>query len=109
MTTQGRTTTKRVLEELGLLRHEIVAKHLETFLAEAREIHERALPQYVERELRVYLKCGILAHCFLRARRPLVRQGFARCTVLQAAGRVPILQYPTQVWDRRTFDGARGF
>ncbi len=27
-----------------------------------------ALPQYVERELRAYLKCGILAHGFLRAR-----------------------------------------
>jgi hypothetical protein len=27
-----------------------VAEHLETFLAEAREKHERALPQYVERE-----------------------------------------------------------
>jgi hypothetical protein len=27
----------------------------------------RALPQYVERELRAYLKCGILAHGFLRA------------------------------------------
>jgi hypothetical protein len=33
-----------------------------------RETHERALPQYVERELREYLKRGILAHGFLRAR-----------------------------------------
>ncbi|MES1175278.1 MAG: transposase zinc-binding domain-containing protein [Myxococcales bacterium] len=48
--------------------YKIVAEHLETFLAEAREKHERALPQYVERELREYLKCGILAHGFLRAR-----------------------------------------
>jgi len=48
--------------------YKIVAEHLETFLAEARETHERALPQYVERELREYLKCGILAHGFLRAR-----------------------------------------
>jgi hypothetical protein len=45
-----------------------VAEHLESFLAEARETHERALPRYVERELREYLKCGILAHGFLRAR-----------------------------------------
>ena len=48
--------------------YKIVAEHLESFLAEARETHERALPQYVERELREYLKCGILAHGFLRAR-----------------------------------------
>src|SRR5450432_98444 len=48
--------------------YKIVAEHLETFLAEAREKHERALPQYVERELREYLKCGILAHGFLQAR-----------------------------------------
>ena len=48
--------------------YKIVAEHIETFLAEARETHERALPQYVERELREYLKCGILAHDFLRAR-----------------------------------------
>jgi len=47
--------------------YKIVAAHLETFLAEARETHERALPQYVERELREYLKCGILAHGFLQA------------------------------------------
>ncbi len=48
--------------------YKIVAEHIETFLAVARETHERALPQYVERELREYLKCGILAHGFLRAR-----------------------------------------
>ena len=44
--------------------NKIVAEHLESFLAEARETHEHALPQYVERELREYLKCGILAHGF---------------------------------------------
>lgn len=48
--------------------YKIVAEHIETFLAEARETHERALPHYVERKLREYLKCGILAHGFLRAR-----------------------------------------
>ena len=48
--------------------YQLVARHLETFLAEARETHERALPQYVERELRDYLKCGVLAYGFLRAR-----------------------------------------
>ena len=55
-------------EPEATLLYKIVAEHLETFLAEAREKHERALLQYVERELREYLKCGILAHGFLRAR-----------------------------------------
>ena len=31
--------------------YKIVAEHFETFVAEARETHERALPPYVEREL----------------------------------------------------------
>ena len=45
--------------------YRIVAEHLETFLDEAREKHERGLPDYVERELREYLKCGILPYGFL--------------------------------------------
>jgi len=42
-------------EAEGTPLYERVAAHLESFLAEARETHERALPQYVERELREYL------------------------------------------------------
>lgn len=41
---------------------------MESFLAAAREQHDRGLPRYVERELRAYLQCGIHAHGFLRAR-----------------------------------------
>jgi hypothetical protein len=48
--------------------YKIVADHLETFLTEAREKHERGLPDYVDKELREYLKRGILACGFLRAR-----------------------------------------
>lgn len=44
------------------LLYKLVAEHLETFLAESREKHERPLPRYVERELRAYLRCGILVH-----------------------------------------------
>ncbi len=36
-------------------------------LAEVRAHDGRGLPRYVEKELRAYLKCGILAHGFLRA------------------------------------------
>jgi hypothetical protein len=53
-------------ESTGL--YKLVAVHLETFLAEARARYERGLPRYVEHELSEYLKCGIHAHGFLRAR-----------------------------------------
>ena len=49
------------------LLYRAVAEHLETFLAHTREQYERPLPRYVERELRGYLRCGILAHGFSRA------------------------------------------
>ncbi|HWA78502.1 MAG TPA: transposase [Polyangiaceae bacterium] len=47
--------------------YQLVAQYLETFLAEARERHERGLPAYVEKEFRAFLKCGIHAFGFLRA------------------------------------------
>ena len=45
---------------------------MEPFLASARErsAHGRGLPAFVERELRAYLDCGILARGFARARCP---------------------------------------
>ncbi len=46
----------------------LVAEHLEPFLAEVREQHERGLPDYVEQELRAYLECGIRAFGFGRVR-----------------------------------------
>jgi len=46
--------------------HRIVREHLETFLATVREERGKSLPRYVEEELRRYLRCGILAHGFLR-------------------------------------------
>lgn len=42
--------------------YQIVRDHLDTFLAHAREHHNKGIPKYVESELRAYLKCGILAH-----------------------------------------------
>jgi hypothetical protein len=39
--------------------------HLETWLRNART-QERTVPRFVERELRAFLDCGILAHGFLR-------------------------------------------
>jgi hypothetical protein len=47
--------------------YEVLASHLETFLA--RSVDDPAtpgLPRHVRRELRAYLRCGILAHGFAR-------------------------------------------
>jgi hypothetical protein len=43
----------------------VVQKELETFLARA-QARERLVPRFVERELRGFLRCGILAHGFVR-------------------------------------------
>lgn len=43
----------------------VVAGNLETFLARQRE-RDRLVPRFVERELRSFLECGILANGFLR-------------------------------------------
>ena len=50
--------------------HRVVRAHLETYLALAHEADPMAdvVPDYVEKEFRSYLKCGILAHGFARAR-----------------------------------------
>jgi len=45
----------------------VVQKELETFLARA-QARERLVPRFVERELRGFLRCGILAHGFVRVR-----------------------------------------
>jgi hypothetical protein len=43
----------------------VVQRELETFLARA-QARERPVPRFVERELRGFLRCGILAHGFVR-------------------------------------------
>lgn len=48
--------------------HRVVRRHLETFIAHAAEAYDSPLPKYVRDELRAYVKCGIFAHGFLRAR-----------------------------------------
>src|SRR2546426_1576268 len=47
------------------LLYRTIAGHLETFLARQRE-RGREVPQFVEREMRAYLACGVLACGFLR-------------------------------------------
>ena len=50
--------------------YRIVQEHLETYLPLAHEADPMGdgVPDYVEDELRSYLRCGILAHGFARAR-----------------------------------------
>lgn len=43
----------------------IISRNLETFLARQRE-RDRPVPPFVERELRAFLDCGVLANGFLR-------------------------------------------
>ena len=45
--------------------YQVVAENLETFLARA-DMRDRHVPRFVERELRGFLDCGILARGFLR-------------------------------------------
>ena len=50
--------------------HELVAKHLETFVRFAAERSGKPLPRYVVEEFLGFLRCGVLAHGFGRARCP---------------------------------------
>lgn len=43
--------------------YRVVAAELENFL-EGQRLRERHVPRFVERELRSFLECGILAHAF---------------------------------------------
>jgi len=53
------------------LLHAVARERLESFLAQARErSHSRGLPDFVERELRPYTECGILARAFAMVRCP---------------------------------------
>src|SRR5262249_15542549 len=49
--------------------HGVVREHLETFLAAAAARTDGVgLPRFIEREFRAFLRCGLLAHGFLRGR-----------------------------------------
>src|SRR5262249_52518012 len=56
--------------------YHVIAEHLETFLASCHDAPEATgFPAYVEREFYDYLRCGILAHGFLRRGGAPCRQG----------------------------------
>jgi hypothetical protein len=61
---RGRQTYVRRQPEQSVL-HGVVREHLETFLAEARERGGGdGVPRFVERELREFLTCGVMARGF---------------------------------------------
>jgi len=49
--------------------YQVVQEHLETWLAHYNEAEPESnpVPRYIERGLRKFLECGILAHGFARA------------------------------------------
>ena len=48
--------------------YRVVRDHLATFLAHAEDSYSAPLPRYVRDELMGYLRCGVFAHGFTRAR-----------------------------------------
>ena len=61
----NRTNEYRPRNPEDSLLYQTIAGHLETFLARQRE-RGREVPPFVEREMRAYLSCGVLACGFLR-------------------------------------------
>jgi len=59
-TYQARQTEDNVL-------YEVLAEHVETFIAQ-RETDGKGLPEFVVKELRGYLRCGVLQYGFLRTK-----------------------------------------
>lgn len=53
--------------------YQVVAEHLETFLARQRQ-EDRHVPRFVEREFRKFMECGIPSYGFLRLRCDRCRQ-----------------------------------
>ena len=69
MAAPGATGYQRRRPDATVL-HGVVRDHLDSFLADARArtAHGFGVPRHVERELRSYLRCGVLAHGFVRVR-----------------------------------------
>jgi hypothetical protein len=62
----------------------VIQRELESFLAQA-AARDRAVPRFVEREFRAYLRCGILAHGFARVHCDAC--GFDRVVAFSCKGR----------------------
>jgi hypothetical protein len=67
-TTHVHTPTYRRREPDKEPLYQVFAEHLESFLQQARTTEHGELPFHVEKEMRAYLECGVLAYGFVRAR-----------------------------------------
>jgi len=95
----------------------VVQAELESFLADA-QARERPVPRFVERELRVFLACRILAHGFVRVRcdtcggepgSPLhLRKRFGIVPVTQEAALSTVLEAGTRHAGRQSSDRGGG-
>ncbi len=64
------------------------------------------MPGYLERDLRKFLECGILAHGSARARCERCGHDFLGCVVVQGTRGVPRLQYSMPGGDGGAHSGA---
>ncbi len=80
----ARTVRARRPEDSVL--YHVLQQHLTTFLHQASESHDgTGIPRFVEKELRAFLKCGVLAHGFCRFR--CTACSFERLVPLSCKGR----------------------
>jgi Transposase zinc-binding domain len=80
----GSASYERSTPEQGVL-YKVLQEHLETFLADAAEAHDGAgVPKFVEKELRAFLSCGVLARGFAHCR--CTDCGFERIVGLSCKG-----------------------
>ena len=68
--------------------YRVLQQHLATFLSDAEQMQGgTGLPQFVQKELQAFLKCGVLAHGFSRFRCTDCR--FERLVPLSCTATVP--------------------
>lgn len=82
--------------------YRLVQQHLETYFALACEGDGHAVPGYVERELRRYLECGILACGFASARCPDCGHDFLVAFSCKGRGRPASLPGVRLDWQSRS-------
>ena len=94
--------------------YQVVRQNLETWLAQRRAGRLAAgadwvvdpVPGYVERDLRKFLECGVLAHGLARARCEKCGQDFFGSVFMQGARGVPGLQHTAHGGDGGAHGGA---
>ena len=75
--------------------HQVIAEHLEAFLRAVAEAGDGAgLPQFVEREFREFLTCGVFEHGVARFRCEGCGREHLRAVFVQRAGVVSELRGP---------------